>query len=154
MAQAFQNTLTFDRYLFNSRSNFHVNLVHWNLLHPKNAIFSVKITKPELITYTIRKLGPLRSFWAQGLGSKIYKKWCNNFYNAVAVECTLYHARPHKSFIHDSLMFSQQVGHGPSHQECSGRLFPHPLSIPDLHYRTLSNQSLVLTCLKFTQIMV
>ena len=38
MAQAFQNTLTFDRYLFNSRSNFHVNLVHWNSLHPKNAV--------------------------------------------------------------------------------------------------------------------
>ena len=38
MAQAFQNTLTFDRYLFNSRSTFHVNLVHWNSLHPKNAI--------------------------------------------------------------------------------------------------------------------
>ena len=37
-AQAFQNTLTFDRYLFNSRSNFHVNLVHWNSLHPKKAI--------------------------------------------------------------------------------------------------------------------
>ena len=38
MAQAFQNTLTFDRYLFNSMSNFHANLVHWNSLHPKNAI--------------------------------------------------------------------------------------------------------------------
>ena len=38
MAQAFQNTLTFDWYLFNSRSNFHVNLVHWNSLHPKNVI--------------------------------------------------------------------------------------------------------------------
>ena len=38
MAQAFQNTLTFDQYRFNSRSNFYVNLVHWNSLHPKNAI--------------------------------------------------------------------------------------------------------------------
>ena len=38
MAQAFQNTLTFDQYLFNSRRNFYVNLVHWNSLHPKNAI--------------------------------------------------------------------------------------------------------------------
>ena len=37
-AQAFQNTFTFDRYLFNSRSSFHVNLVHWNSLHPKKAI--------------------------------------------------------------------------------------------------------------------
>ena len=37
-AEAFQNTLTFNWYLFNSRSNFHVNLVHWNSLHPKKAI--------------------------------------------------------------------------------------------------------------------
>ena len=37
-APAFQNTLTFDQYLFNSRSNFHLNLVHWNSLHPKRAI--------------------------------------------------------------------------------------------------------------------
>ena len=38
MTQAYQNTLTFDWYLFNSRKNFHVNLVHWNSLHPKNVI--------------------------------------------------------------------------------------------------------------------
>ena len=38
-AQAFQNTLTFDRYLFNSRSNFLVNLVHWNSLHPKTPFY-------------------------------------------------------------------------------------------------------------------
>ena len=37
-AQAFQNSLTFDRYLFNSMSDFHVNLVYWNSLHPKKAI--------------------------------------------------------------------------------------------------------------------
>ena len=37
-AQAFQNTITFAQYLFNSRSNMHVNLVHWNSLHSKNAI--------------------------------------------------------------------------------------------------------------------
>ena len=37
MDQAFQNTLTFYWYLFNSRSNFNVNLVHWNSLHPKKA---------------------------------------------------------------------------------------------------------------------
>ena len=36
---AFQNTLTFDRYLFNSRSNFHVNLVHLNSMHPKKVIY-------------------------------------------------------------------------------------------------------------------
>ena len=35
---AFQNTLTFDQYLFNSRSNMNVNLEHWNSLHPKKAI--------------------------------------------------------------------------------------------------------------------
>ena len=38
MAPVFQNTLTLDQYLFNSRSNTHVNLVHWNSLHPKKAI--------------------------------------------------------------------------------------------------------------------
>ena len=37
---AFQNTLTFDQNLFNSRSNMHVNLVHWNSLHPKKAILA------------------------------------------------------------------------------------------------------------------
>ena len=71
-APAFQNTLTFAQYLFNSRSNMRVNLVHWNSLHSKKAIlptfswqtplFLVKITKPELTTYIIGKLGPLRSF--------------------------------------------------------------------------------------------
>ena len=40
MAQAFQNTLSFDQFLFNSRSNFHLNLVHWNSLHPKSAILT------------------------------------------------------------------------------------------------------------------
>ena len=39
-AKAFQNTLTFDRYLFNSMSNFHANLVHWNSLYPINAHFT------------------------------------------------------------------------------------------------------------------
>ena len=37
-APAFQNTLTFAQYLFNSRSNMRVNLVHWNSLHSKKAI--------------------------------------------------------------------------------------------------------------------
>ena len=66
-AQAFQNSLTFAQYLFNSGSNMCVNLVHWNSLHSKKAIhhiFLVKVTKPELTTYMIRKFGPLRSFWA------------------------------------------------------------------------------------------
>ena len=77
-ALAFQSTLTLDRYLFNSRSNFHVNLIHCNSLHPKKAIlptfsgqtphFVGNITKPELTTYTIGKLSPLRSFWVKGWG--------------------------------------------------------------------------------------
>ena len=29
------------------------------------------------------------------MGSNIYKKWCNNFYNMASVEYTLYLARPH-----------------------------------------------------------
>ena len=37
-APAFQNTLSFAQYLFNSRSNMRVNLVHWNSLHSKKAI--------------------------------------------------------------------------------------------------------------------
>ena len=37
---AFQNTLTFDQYLFKSRSDFHVNLVHWKSLHPKKGHFT------------------------------------------------------------------------------------------------------------------
>ena len=77
----------------------HVNLVHWNSLHPKKAIipnfcgqtlnFFGKNHKTRII-----KLGLLRSFGAEGLGSNIYKKLCNTFYNAVAVEYTLYLARP------------------------------------------------------------
>ena len=39
-AQAFQNTLTFDQFLFNSRSNFHVNLVHWNSKQQKKGHFT------------------------------------------------------------------------------------------------------------------
>ena len=37
-APSFQNTLTFAQYLFNSRSNMRLNIVHWNSLHSKNAI--------------------------------------------------------------------------------------------------------------------
>ena len=40
-AQTFQNTLSLDQYLFNSRSKFHINLVHWNSLHPKKAILLI-----------------------------------------------------------------------------------------------------------------
>ena len=38
MSQAFQKTFTFSQYIFNSRSNMHVNLFHWNSLHPKKAM--------------------------------------------------------------------------------------------------------------------
>ena len=38
-AQAFQNTFLFDQYLFNSRSNFHMDWVHWNSLHPKRPFY-------------------------------------------------------------------------------------------------------------------
>ena len=74
MAPAFQNTLTFDWYLFNSRSNLHMNLVNWNSLNPFYLFFlgqtlhflceKKQQKKTELTTYTIGKLGPLRSFWA------------------------------------------------------------------------------------------
>ena len=66
MVRAFQNTFTFDQYLFNSRSKMHVNLGHLVSLHPKNALlptFSVKNNfflvpskKTKLKTYTIIKL--------------------------------------------------------------------------------------------------
>ena len=39
-ATACRNTLTFDQYLFRSRSNMHVNLVYWISLHPKKAILA------------------------------------------------------------------------------------------------------------------
>ena len=71
-APAYQNTLTFDQYLYNSMSNMHVNLVYWNSLHPKMAIlptfwgknpnFLSEKQKQDLTTYTIGKLGPLLSF--------------------------------------------------------------------------------------------
>ena len=35
-------------------------------------------------------------FEPKGGGPTYTKKWCNNFYNGVAVECTLYLARPLK----------------------------------------------------------
>ena len=37
-ATAFENTWTYNQYLFNYMSNMHIKLVHWNLLHPKNSI--------------------------------------------------------------------------------------------------------------------
>ena len=39
-AKAYQNTLTFDQDLLNSRRNVHVNFVYWISLHPKKAILS------------------------------------------------------------------------------------------------------------------
>ena len=56
----------------------HVNLVHWNSLHQKrpfyllvqdrHPIFSVKITKPGITTYTIGKLVMLRFFLSLRVG--------------------------------------------------------------------------------------
>ena len=43
MAPACQNTLTFDQYNFNSRSDVHVNLVHRNSMHT---------TKATLLTFS------------------------------------------------------------------------------------------------------
>ena len=101
-AQAFQKTLTFDWYLFNSRGNFHVNLVHWNSLHPKNAILLTFLGQtPHFLCENHKTRTNNLHHWiagsaAYGWGSNIYKKWFNNYYNAVAVECTLYLARPLK----------------------------------------------------------
>ena len=41
MAQVYQNIITFDQYLLNSRSNVHVNFVYWISLHPKKAILPI-----------------------------------------------------------------------------------------------------------------
>ena len=69
MAQAFQNTLTFDRCFFNSRSNFYVNLVHWNSLHPKNAILPTFFGHtPHFlchILYCSLEIIFLRYFWCE-----------------------------------------------------------------------------------------
>ena len=59
--------------MVNSRSNMHVNFVYWISLYPKKAIsptffwdkhhiLLVKSKNLELATYTIGKLGLLRSF--------------------------------------------------------------------------------------------
>ena len=57
----FKKTFTFDHYLFNSRSNKHVNLDYLISMHPKKAIlptilgqfFLVKNKKSELATYIL-----------------------------------------------------------------------------------------------------
>ena len=58
MAPAFQNTITFAQYLFNSRSNMRVNLAHWNSLHQKKKIFPILIRIPEISAQI-----PPTSFW-------------------------------------------------------------------------------------------
>ena len=55
----------------------HVNLVYWNSLHPKTCV--------RLVFF----------FSTYGLGSNIYKKWCNNVVNTLAAKYTLYLVRPH-----------------------------------------------------------
>ena len=38
------------------------------------------------------------------------KKWCNNFYNALGVECTLYLVRPYREYIFRvSLLLQQKI---------------------------------------------
>ena len=41
---AYHMTLTYDQYLFKSKSNMQVNLILWNSLHPKKAIYLLSIT--------------------------------------------------------------------------------------------------------------
>ena len=95
---AFQNTWSFDQYLFNSMSNMNVNLFHWNSLHSKKAIiptFVRTFTKFSRWKNNNRtnNLHHLKAgsfcFKPKGWDSQIPKKWCNNFYNVVAVEYTL-----------------------------------------------------------------
>ena len=84
-APAFQNTLTFAVYLFNSRSNMRVNLFHWNSLHSKKAIlftyfFRTNTTFPRWKSQN-QNLQPTSSeslvlcghFEPKGGGSNIYK---------------------------------------------------------------------------------
>ena len=102
--QAFQKTLTFDRYLFNSRSNFHVNLVHWNSLHQKwpfyllflgqTPHFLCENHKTRSDNQHHRKAGSVAVILSLRVGVQHIQKVCNNVYNAVAAECTLYLSRP------------------------------------------------------------
>ena len=109
-AHAFQNTLTFDRYLFNSRSNFHVNLVHWNSLHPKMAILPTFLGQtPHFLCENHKTRTNNLHHWKAGSVSVILslkvgvqhitKKWCKMFYTTVTVECTWYHARPRNAIL-------------------------------------------------------
>ena len=64
-----------------------VNFVYRISLHPIRAIYLlfwdkhiyVKRKNLEPATYAIGKVGTMRSFWAWGWGSNIYKKWRNIF---------------------------------------------------------------------------
>ena len=102
--KAFQNTLTFDKNLFNSRSNMHVNLDYLLSLHPKDAslpTFSEKNTTFSQWKASTRnknlhhqKAVSIVVFWGWGWGLVIQKK-CNNLFNWVAAKYTLFLARPH-----------------------------------------------------------
>ena len=81
----------------------HVNFVYWISLHLKKDHFNYlgqtlhfisEKQNMELTTYTIGKLGLLRSIEPKG-GGTTYKKSRNNFSNEVAVKCTPYLSRPH-----------------------------------------------------------
>ena len=89
---AFQNTLTFNQYIFNYRSNMHVNLVHWNSLHTKRAIiptfsgqtpyFLGENRKTRTNNLHHRKTGSVAIILSLRVGVQHTQK--------VAVECTLY----------------------------------------------------------------
>ena len=73
-AAAFQNPLTFDQNLFNSRSNIYVNYVYWIQLNPKNAIlpfFFFGQTQHVLVET---------------------KKWTNNLHHRKAVSNVIFKA--------------------------------------------------------------
>ena len=86
-----------------------VNLVQWNSLNPKKAIiptfsgqtqiFLGENNKTRINNLHHRKDSSVAVILSLRVGVQHkQKKWCNNVYNAVAVECTLYLARPHKDF--------------------------------------------------------
>ena len=106
MAPAFQNTLTFAQYFFSSRSSMRVNLVHWNSMQLKKASLPTFSGQTPLVlsenhktrTYNLHHRKFLSVTVILSLRVGVYYKQIevNNFFRAVAVECALYLARPHK----------------------------------------------------------
>ena len=101
---AFQNTLTFASYLFNSRSNMRENLVHWNSLHSKKAILPTFLGQtPQFLcenyknrTYNLhhQKAWSVAVILSLRVGVQHKETEVKYFFNTVEVECTLYPARP------------------------------------------------------------